>query len=38
MQKRLAGAGEPFDQRFHCRTVIAAGGVDDGVGGLRLGD
>ncbi len=38
MQKRLAGAGEPFDQRFHGRTMIAAGCVDDGVRGPRFGN
>jgi hypothetical protein len=36
VDQRLARAGEGGDQRLDGTAVVAAGGVDDGVGGPRL--
>src|SRR6266702_3023600 len=38
MEKRLAGAFEAFDQRFHRAAMVAARRVDDGVSGFGFGD
>jgi hypothetical protein len=37
VDQRFAGAGQTGNQRLDCTAMIAAGRIDDGIGGPRLG-